>query len=298
MAQGMGLGFMRTVATPAVVWPAPDYASVAASVAGLFRQLGLEAGNPLGRWIQPGMTVTIKPNWVKHESGDTENQDVLFTHSSLIRVLLDAALTALRGDGRIIVADAPLQGSDFVLFREQSGLREMERDYARGPVEFLDLRKQAADIDDSSYVRAYYALPGDPRGYSLVNLGPRSRLAGFGENARFGVTDYHAAPTHKPFGYPVSNSVLAADVILNVPKLKAHMKTGMTGALKNFIGIVGSKDYLPHFRFGSPGRGGDEIRTATGSAAPPVRCGSCFRHAHLCGCGSLRVPPPSAHPRG
>src|ERR1022692_1434372 len=46
--------------------------------------------------------------------------------------------------------------------------------------------------------------------------------------------------------YAVGNTVLSADVILNVPKLKTHMKTGMTGALKNFVGIVGSKDFLPH----------------------------------------------------
>jgi len=46
--------------------------------------------------------------------------------------------------------------------------------------------------------------------------------------------------------------------VLNVPKLKTHAKTGMTCALKNLVGINGSKDYLPHFRPGSPDRGGDE----------------------------------------
>jgi uncharacterized protein (DUF362 family) len=53
---------------------------------------------------------------------------------------------------------------------------------------------------------------------------------------------------HGAHRYLVSNTVLDADVILNLPKLKTHMKTGMTGALKNFVGIIGSKDFLPHFR--------------------------------------------------
>lgn len=270
----MAFGVVNATASPAVVWPTPDYNAIAASVRGLFHSLGLDPENPLGRWIQPGMTVVIKPNWVKHEFGATEGRNVLFTHSSLVRMLIDAALQALAGDGRVYVADAPLQGSDFARFRQQSGLAGMEQDYARAPVTFLDLRRQWADIDDaSSYVRGVHSLPGDPQGYSLVDLGVRSRLVCFGVNARFGVTDYHARMNETTHAYPVSNSVLSADVILNVPKLKTHMKTGMTGALKNFIGIIGSKDYLPHFREGSPHAGGDEYpdHNWLSHAASPVR---------------------------
>jgi uncharacterized protein (DUF362 family) len=262
----------------AVVFPAPDYRTAAASVSALFRHLGLDPDNPLGRWIQPGMTVVIKPNWVKHEFGDTVGRHVLFTDAALLRPLIDAALRALAGDGRLFVADAPLQGCNFARFRGQSGLAELQRDYARAPVALLDLRQQWAEIDDaSSYVRAVHALPGDPNGYSLVDLGARSRLACFGVNARFGVTDYHAETTngnhHGAHRYLVSNTVLSSDVILNVPKLKTHMKTGLTGALKNFVGIIGSKDFLPHFRAGSPQHGGDEYPDGNwlSHAASPVR---------------------------
>lgn len=279
MAAGMGLGVVNAAATRQAetcptVWPAPDYGTVAASVRDLFRFLGLDAANPLGRWIQPGMTVVIKPNWVKHEFGPTVGRNVLFTHASLVRVLLDAALEALAGRGRVLVADAPLQGCDFARFRRQSGLAEMERDYACSPVAFLDLRRQWAEIDDaSSYVRGVHPLAGDPQGYSMVDLGARSRLVCFGVNARFGVTDYHAEQNQSPHCYPVGNTVLSANVILNVPKLKTHMKTGMTGALKNFVGITGAKDFLPHFRAGSPSAGGDEYpdRNWLSYAASPVR---------------------------
>lgn len=175
MAAGMEVGHMNAATASAVIWPAPDYDTVADSVRSLFRYLGLDPANPLGRWIQPGMTVVVKPNWVKHEFGDTEGRSVLFTHASLLRVLIDAALVALAGRGRVFVADAPLQGSDFARFRRQSRLVELERDYAGAPVAFLDLRQQWAEIDDaSSYVRAVHPLAGDPNGYSLINLGARS----------------------------------------------------------------------------------------------------------------------------
>ncbi len=248
-----------------VVWPTPDYAGVDASVHDMFRFLGLDRRNPLGRWIQPGMTVVIKPNWVKHEFGETEGKNVLYTHASIIRVVIDAALAALTPAGRsprpyghVFVADAPLQGCGFARFRRQSGLADLEKNFAGLPVSFLDLRRQWAEIDDaSSFVQAVHALPGDPRGYSQVALGPRSRLACLGHNVRFGVTDYPGYHAHLR-AYSVSNTVLSADVLINLPKLKTHVKTGMTGALKNFVGIIGSKDCLPHFRAGSPRQGGDE----------------------------------------
>jgi len=265
-------------ALSAVAWPAPDYVTAAAAVRGLFEFLGLDAANPLGRWIEPGMTVVIKPNWVKHEFGGTQGCDALFTHPSLVRALIDAALAAAGPQGRVVVADAPLQGCDFARLRRQAGIAEMERDYASARVEFLDLRQQWAEIDDaSSFVRAVHPLPGDPGGYSLVDLGTRSRLVGLGVNARFGVTDYSGRNTNghhrRAHRYLVSNTVLKADVILNAPKLKTHMKTGMTGALKNFVGIIGSKDFLPHFRAGSPRSGGDEYPDGNwlSGAASPVR---------------------------
>jgi uncharacterized protein (DUF362 family) len=294
MAAGMGLGVVRATAPSAVVWPAPDYSTVEASVRDLFRFLGLDAANPLGRWIRPGMTVVVKPNWVKHEFGEPKGRNVLFTHASLVRVLIDAALRALAGDGRVYVADAPLQGCDFARFRRQSGLAELEKDYARAPVAFLDLRKQWAEIDDaSSYVRGVHELTGDPNGYSVVDLGARSRLVCFGVNARFGVTDYNSENTnghHRgAHRYSVSNTVLSADVILNVPKLKTHMKTGMTGALKNFVGIIGSKDFCRIFAPALRAPGATNTRTRTGSATPPVPCGSFCRRARPCGCGNWRA---------
>jgi hypothetical protein len=65
----------------------------------------------------------------------------------------------------------------------------------------------------------------------------------------------HTPTTNK---YVIHRDFVEADVMINLPKMKSHMKAGITCALKNFVGINGHKDYLPHFRFGSPKDGGDE----------------------------------------
>ena len=51
--------------------------------------------------------------------------------------------------------------------------------------------------------------------------------------------------------------MIEADVVINLPKLKTHMKAGVTCALKNLIGINGNKEYLPHHRLGGAASGGD-----------------------------------------
>jgi hypothetical protein len=66
----------------------------------------------------------------------------------------------------------------------------------------------------------------------------------------------HRCGTHK---YLIHKDFIEVDCFINIPKLKLHCKAGMTCALKNLVGINGLKDYLPHFRFGSPRNGGDEF---------------------------------------
>lgn len=229
--------------------------------------LGTPEWNPLGKWIRPGMRVVIKPNWVKHEIGYLEGAQVLCTNPSLVRVLTDYALVALKGEGEVAVCDSPLQGSDFQRYRRQSGIDRLQEHYEslRLPVTFCDLRMEWAEVDDeSSFITRKHRLAGDPHGYSIVNLGRNSRLAEVaGGGSKFAVTDYRSDRTNGHHDetrheYCISNTVLRSDVLINLPKLKTHIKSGITGALKNMIGINCSKDYLPHFRQGSPSSGGDE----------------------------------------
>lgn len=131
-------------------------------------------------------------------------------------------------------------------------------------MKLVDFRLSAVDIDENHHIIDEYPLSGDPLGYSSVNLGSRSLLRDLDRYSdRFRVTSYdcqemkkhHNAAVHE---YLIPRTVLDADVVINLPKLKTHRKVGLTAALKNIVGINGHKDWLPHHRIGAKQYGGDE----------------------------------------
>lgn len=234
---------------------------------------GTERWNPLSGIIRPGQNVLIKPNFVMHESGTGSDRHAMHTHGSVLRVLSDYALLAMRGQGELVVADSPLQGADFERIVSETALQEIMAWYLDNHIAhftYYDLRKEYARLSDTGGMTLErVALPGDPKGYRLIDVGKKSALEPITDsNSRFGITGYRdpaCEDNHRPgvHRYLVSGTVLEADVVLNLPKLKTHMKTGMTGCLKNMVGINGSKDYLPHHRKGSVAEGGDEVPRKT-----------------------------------
>ena len=249
---------------------------VYAAVRRILQDLGLDqtsAGKPT--WspfkdcLQPGQRAVIKPNWVMHKNAGGGSEEALITHTSVIRVLIDYVLLALDGRGRVDIADAPLQGCDFTAIKRITRIDELLDSYrteARD-VEFqvLDLRKTTLSRWEGGLgTHQQSQQRGDPRGYTLIDLGRDSLLADLEDRAaRFRVTMYdhrlmrqhHAGARHE---YLLANSVLDADLVINVPKLKTHIKAGVTAALKNLIGINGHKEYLPHHTNGCPSTGGDQ----------------------------------------
>lgn len=241
--------------------------------------IGKPTWNPLKGYLQPGQRAVIKPNWVMHVN-PAGPLKALITHTSVIRVLIDYVLLALDGRGRVDIADAPLQGCDFAAIKRITMIDELLDLYrAEAPhVEFhvLDLRKTTLEgwrVEGSTHQQSQQE--GDPRGYTLVDLGQDSLLADIEDRAaRFRVTMYdhrlmrqhHAEDRHE---YLLANSVLDADLVINVPKLKTHLKAGVTAALKNLIGINGHKEYLPHHTNGCPATGGDQYPRL--SYVKPVR---------------------------
>ncbi len=238
----------------------------------LFFRLGLDrthynmsSWNPLGRYISPGDSVVIKPNLVRHYNpvGGIEEQ---ITHGSVIRAVLDYAYIALQGQGTITIGDAPVQSCRFKEVTRNAGLDQLTKYYNENTevkLRLVDFRKRAGYPRKCGKIQQE-ELDGDPEGYTLVNLGDYSELTGLNDDyQKFRVTNYdkrhmqryHNADAHC---YVIANSCLQADVIINLPKLKTHRKAGMTGALKNMVGIIGSKDCLPHHRAGSQSEGGDE----------------------------------------
>ena len=231
-------------------------------------RVGTPLWNPLAQLIHPGDTVVLKPNFVRdfHET-DRSLDGLLTTHGSVIRAVCDYCQLALQGRGRLVVADAPQNDADFEVLRQRAGLESIAEVYRSGggvPLEVYDLRPECAEKIDGVIV-GHRALRGDPAGYVRVDLGSQSafaevhdlcdRLYGAEYDQREVVAHHHGG-VHE---YLVSRTVLDADVVISLPKLKTHKKVGVTLNLKNLVGINGNKNWLPHYRLGTPAQGGDQF---------------------------------------
>jgi len=224
--------------------------------------------NPLGEIIRPGNTVVLKANFVR-DFRETQpgHDDCLITHGSIIRAVLDYVYIALEGRGRVIIADAPQDDADFDAIRRIAGLNEIQELYHRQAgfdVEVYDLRPEKSRAVDGVTV-GHEQLPGDPRGYVKVDLGSHSMFAEIehlchlfygSEYDTSEIRRHHAGGVHE---YLIARTILEADCIVNLPKLKTHKKTGITVCMKNLVGINGNKNWLPHHRLGTPARGGDQF---------------------------------------
>jgi uncharacterized protein (DUF362 family) len=266
--------------SPSVPYPEYPFGHLAKShnliyamVRNLFYALGLDAQNfgtpkwnPLGDLIQPGETVLVKPNMVLHSHKAEGDIYSVITHGSVIRAVLDYVIIALNGTGRAVVGDSPLQSANFDQIMDLNGLRGIQRFYREQgiKVDVVDFRLEHAIVDDSYYIIRKGKSSGDPLGYYVVDLGADSLLTPLrGRYRLYRVTNYDPYAMIKHHNeernqYLIPASVLEADVVINIPKLKTHCKAGMTASLKNLVGINGQKDWLPHHRRGSIPEGGDE----------------------------------------
>ena len=210
--------------------------------------------------------IVIKPNWVLHETDPRYPVAALVTDARVIRATALAA-AELFPSARITVGDCPLQRADWPLLCRQSGLTETIAECEQrfgGRVAFRDLRKEVFTYQAGRLVTKSDAPHGDPLGYREVKLGASSHLDEISDRAdRFAIHDHDRTKTrdnHRrgDHRYFVSQTFLDADLVINLPKWKTHSKAGLTGALKNLVGINGDKAYLPHFSKGAPSWGGDE----------------------------------------
>ena len=247
-----------------------------AMVRRLFETMGLDrehcgtsAWNPLGDIIQPGHRVVLKPNFVSHlnyafKVGVTDT-DCLVTHGSIIRAVADYVAIALKGFGNIIVGDCPIQATRWEAVLELTGVDKVAS----------YLRQQGIDIATRDYRLVIGEMDGNYlsgtrrqnrlEDYREVDLGSESALMPLiGDADRFAVADHDIVRMRQAHNnvhnrYLIPRDVLEADCIINLPKLKMHVKAGVTVAMKNLVGVIGHKDYLPHFRIGSGRRGYDEF---------------------------------------
>lgn len=226
-------------------------------------KFGTKEWCPLGDIIKPGDTVLIKPNLVMDKNYVEElGTDCLYTHPSVVAPIIDYVISALKGKGKIIVGDAPMQDCNFRRLERESGYGSLIDFYQRKGVdiELIDFRGVKGKI--VSGVR-HTSMEQKETGI-IVNLGDISEHSS--EKSRidkFRITNYdprvmHNHHTKKFHEYCITKYLLEADVVINMPKPKTHRKAGMTGALKNNIGVNVRKEYLPHHTMGSIDEGGDE----------------------------------------
>ena len=223
----------------------------------------MDAGINLSTLVRRGQRVVIKPNLVfdGHPLG-AEGTACTITSADVVRQIIQLVLAATNGDVDITVCDVPLQSARWDALMSLGGYNKLMRDFPRIPV--LDFRRDIAVRDERGIVTHHIQQRGDPRGYVAVDLAARSALAPIEQHAdRLRITDYgrNAVSPHHHGGrheYLVSRSVMEADLIINVPKLKTHAKAGMTCAMKNLVGINGDKSWIAHHRAGCVEAGGDE----------------------------------------
>ncbi|MEA3462161.1 MAG: DUF362 domain-containing protein [Bacteroidota bacterium] len=203
--------------------------------------------------------VLLKPNWVKHSRNESD-EICLRTHDNFIlatiRILLEM------GPASIFIADAPIQGCCWDRMISAKFLKEISSlsgEY-KIPVQLKDFRRRTYSFTENKTETGIRPLSD----YNIVDLGEKSLLEAITlpGPSQFRVTDYdpdrmataHAPGVHK---YCIAKDYFDADVVISLPKLKTHQKTGITGALKNLVGINGDKDFLPHHRIGGTKMGGD-----------------------------------------
>ena len=218
--------------------------------------------NPLKDKIKPGDNVLIKPNMVLHSNISGCGEECLYTHPSLVATIIDYALIALKGTGKIIVGDAPLQECNFEKLIDESGYRNLIDYYKKKKIdiELVDFR----NVKTYEKNRLHYLQEEEGDKGVVVQLNENSVFYGTEDEKikNLRITNYdprilqkhHNATKHE---YNVSKYVLDADVIINMPKPKTHRKAGVTISLKNLVGINANKEYLPHHSLGSVEEGGD-----------------------------------------
>lgn len=231
--------------------------------------MGTPQWNPMAEFIQPDDLVVIKPNMVRdfHEFPE-EGTEALITHGSVVRAVLDYVYLAKGGRGTVIIADSPQNDADWDGLWKAFAYEDLLAFYKQVAPE-LDLRiyevRKEAVRKRKGVVVDRYPRPGDPFGYSQIVLGEHSEFEEVPERlgrlygAEYDISDtnrHHQPGRHE---YYIANTFLQADVVINVPKLKTHKKSGITVWIKSVIGINGDKNWLPHHTEGLPSEGGDQF---------------------------------------
>jgi uncharacterized protein (DUF362 family) len=225
----------------------------------LLNEIEAVAGLHLTRANIEGKRILLKPNWVRH-SVKSHDQVCLRTHDKFVLGSLEFILKL--NPAFVVIGDAPIQGCKWESMISECFIDDVAKAAQRFkiPVEIKDFRRVTFDPSNNSLAKGKRPLDE----YIIFDVADQSFLEPItptGKNV-FRVTQYNPdsfTDTHKPgmHKYCITKELFKADIVISLPKIKTHQKAGITGALKNIVGLNGDKDFLPHHRLGGAEMGGD-----------------------------------------
>jgi hypothetical protein len=168
----------------------------------------------------------------------------------------------------IEIGDAPIQDCHFDELMAVHGYNRIFEFFREKGISLhsIDFRRTVSKkIIHGAYIQNKNNDINNTVEFDLKSLSCFSKLP---ENQRYGIANYHHhnlnlhhnKDHHK---YLVAQSIVDADLVINIPKPKTHRFAGITGAQKNFIGMCADKEYLPHYRYGILSEGGDESNSSS-----------------------------------
>jgi len=189
--------------------------------------------NPLSNIVMPGDVVVLKPNFVSPSGFEKEG----CTRPPILRPLVDFSVKA--GASKVIIAEGPSSpdpenvvfGPDYsnvtglvqVLQEMYPSVNITYKNLNQDPFTWIDLG------ENSTFYGAYTA----DQLYSLSNIRMDEDSYYYAEDSKG-----YNPKGYQPGLYAIANTVLEADVFINVPKMKVHHLTGVTLSMKNLIGIT------------------------------------------------------------
>jgi uncharacterized protein (DUF362 family) len=225
---------------------------------------GKSRWNPFCSFIKPGDNVLIKPTMVNHFHPLGLTMDCLITNGSLIRAIMDFVIIALNGQGKISIGDAPIQSAIFERIVQTNGVDKIIEFYKSQiytiQFEIIDFRQTIAICNEKGHIKK--TLTQENCEFKYVDLDEISYFSNV-INRKFAIADYpfSAMKEYHSNGknrYMIPQTLLDSNVIINLPKPKTHRFAGITGAMKNFIGVNSQKENLPHYSIGNINENGDE----------------------------------------
>ena len=214
---------------------------------------GTEKWNPLKNYIPRGGNVLVKPNLVHHSTYHVGNREVVLTHGSVIRVMVDYVILACGLDGRVTIGDSPMRSAKFDKIVSSLGLDTIVEYYK----EHLNFTLY---IEDFRLSKSFYSNTGYFEKVAFVDANNYTDIKLSNSCHKVFESNYEMTDASNPIKtYTLHNSILTADCILNIPKLKTHKIAGITCCLKAMIGSNSNKNQiLPHYKKGGSDVGGDE----------------------------------------